>query len=50
MYEQLPLPELVDRLRRAGHVWFRKDDLMLLEEMIRRLQWAEERERRRGNS
>ena len=27
---------IVERLRRAGHVWFNNRDLLLLEELIRR--------------
>lgn len=37
-FRQTPLPEVVDRLRRAGHTWFRNEDLLLLEELIRRAQ------------
>jgi hypothetical protein len=43
MHEDLPLSELIERLRRAGHVWFRNHDLMLLEELIRRMLLAEKR-------
>lgn len=45
-YEDLPLADLIAHLRRCGGVWFRNDDLMLLEELIRRMQLAEEREQR----
>jgi hypothetical protein len=30
--------ELIDHLRRAAAIWFKNDDLLLLEELIRRLQ------------
>lgn len=33
----LPLDELVARLRKAGNVWFKNTDLLLLEELIRRV-------------
>ena len=42
LHENMPLDELVDQLRRAGSTWFRNDDLLLLEELIKRVQ---ERER-----
>lgn len=35
-YRDLPLPDVIERLRRAGHIWFRNDDLLMLEELIRR--------------
>jgi len=35
---ELSLDELVAQLRKAGHVWFRNTDLLLLEELIRRAQ------------
>ena len=38
---ELSLPEIIERLRRAGHTWFRNDDLLLLEELIRRVQLQE---------
>jgi hypothetical protein len=28
--------DLIERLRRAGSVWFKNEDLLLLEELIRR--------------
>lgn len=28
--------ELIDQLRRAGNIWFKNTDLLLLEELIRR--------------
>ena len=35
--QQLPTSELVALLRRAAHAWFKNEDLLLLEELIRRL-------------
>lgn len=35
-YRELPLPDVIEKLRRAGHIWFRNDDLLMLEELIRR--------------
>jgi hypothetical protein len=36
--KDLPLPELIEALRRAGSIWFNNRDLLLLEELIRRAQ------------
>jgi hypothetical protein len=38
MIDARPLSDkdLIDRLRRCGAVWFKNDDIMLLEELIRR--------------
>ena len=33
----LPLEELIDQLRRAAATWFKNSDLLLLEELIRRI-------------
>jgi hypothetical protein len=33
----MPDDELIELLRRAASTWFRNSDLLLLEEMIRRL-------------
>ena len=46
-FEKLPLADLIAHLRQCGGVWLRNDDLMLLEELISRMQLAEEREQRR---
>lgn len=35
-YETLPLPELIARLRKQAWVWFKNDDILLLDELIRR--------------
>ncbi len=35
-FENLTFNELEARLRKAGGTWFRNDDLLLLEELIRR--------------
>lgn len=35
-YEALPLPELIARLRKQAWVWFKNDDILLLDELIRR--------------
>lgn len=40
-HESMKLDELIDHLRRAGSIWFRNSDLLLLEELIRRLQECE---------
>jgi hypothetical protein len=32
----IPADDLIEQLRKAGSVWFRNDDLLLLEELIRR--------------
>ena len=37
-YESLTMAELDQRLRRLGAIWFRNDDLLLLEEALRRMQ------------
>lgn len=37
----LPTDQLIDRLRRAASIWFKNDDLLLLEELIRRFRQAE---------
>jgi hypothetical protein len=34
----VPTDKLVELLRRAAATWFRNDDLLLLEELIRRVQ------------
>jgi hypothetical protein len=36
--------ELIDRLRRAASIWFKNEDLLLLEELIRRFHYAKPRE------
>ena len=33
----LPMEDLVTRLRKAASAWFKNDDLLLLEELIRRV-------------
>lgn len=33
---ELPLKDLIEQLRKAGSIWFRNSDLLLLEELIRR--------------
>lgn len=33
----IPIEELVGRLRKAGSIWYRNSDLLLLEESIRRV-------------
>ena len=38
LHESMELDDLVDRLRRVGHIWLKNDDLLLLEELIRRAQ------------
>ena len=43
LQEHMPLDDLIDRLRRVGHIWLKNDDLLLLEELIRR---AQQRERK----
>jgi hypothetical protein len=37
----MTLDDLIDHLRRAGSTWFRNSDLLLLEELIRRVQEQE---------
>ena len=39
-YRELPTSDLIARLRRAAATWFKNDDLLLVEELIRRLQQA----------
>jgi hypothetical protein len=34
---EIPLAELIVRLRQAAAIWFKNDDVMLLEELIRRM-------------
>lgn len=36
----LPADDLIAKLRKAGSVWFRNADLLLLEELIRRFKTA----------
>ena len=42
-YESLTMDELETKLRRVGAVWFRNDDLLLLEELLRRTRQLEKR-------
>lgn len=35
---EIPLIEITDRIRRLAAMWFRNSDLLLLEELIRRVQ------------
>jgi hypothetical protein len=35
-FDDLSETDLEERLRRLGSIWFRNDDLLLLEEMLRR--------------
>jgi len=41
---RIPDEGLIDHLRRAGNIWFKNEDLLLLEELIRRYQLASKRE------
>jgi hypothetical protein len=41
MSERVPTDALIVRLRRAASIWFKNDDLLLLEELIRRFAKAE---------
>jgi hypothetical protein len=36
-FSELSTEALVERLRKAASIWFKNDDLLLLEELIRRL-------------
>jgi hypothetical protein len=40
--------ELIERLRSAGSIWFKNEDLLILEELIRRYQWLENELARRN--
>ena len=40
----LPTSDLIAALRRAASIWFKNDDLLLLEELIRRIARADGRE------
>jgi len=33
-YQELPTSDLIARLRRAASIWFKNDDLLLVEELI----------------
>ena len=35
-YEDLTMDDLEARLRRVGGIWFKNDDFLLLEELLRR--------------
>jgi len=45
-YRDLTNDELITRLRTCASIWFKNDDLLLLEEMIRRLQFYDQKEKR----
>ena len=48
-YAELSMDELEARLRKVGAVWFRNDDLLLLEELLRRARrWERAHEDARG--
>jgi hypothetical protein len=42
-FSQLSTPEIIMRLRKCASIWFKNDDLLLLEELIRRTTLAEKR-------
>jgi hypothetical protein len=43
-FSSLSTATVVERLRKAASIWFKNDDLLLLEELIRRLYRKEIRE------
>lgn len=43
-HEDLTLDELVERMRRIGAVWLSNRDLLLLEELIRRVKQPKEKQ------
>lgn len=36
-FRYMPIEDVIAQLRKAGSIWFRNDDLLLLEELIRRV-------------
>lgn len=38
--KEIPTEELIRQVRESAAIWFKNRDLLLLEELIRRLDWA----------
>jgi hypothetical protein len=36
-HQDMSLDDLIERLRKVGWIWFKNDDILLLEELFRRV-------------